>query len=169
MTDAAVPRPAADVVVAASTVGLGIVLRSLAPALERVTLQQYRILVLLVLRGPMKAGDLAAELGLLPSGITRLVDRLVRAAFVERHTSRLSGREVIVTALAPAEDLVTEVLDRRRAEFRSVFRRMTKAERTAVREAAAALLRTGSSPLLDAELLLPDTAAPTAHPDAPAP
>ncbi len=40
----------------ASVVGLGIVLRSLAPALEQVTLQQYRILVLLVTRGRCAPG-----------------------------------------------------------------------------------------------------------------
>lgn len=139
-------------VVDASVVGLGIVLRSLAPALEHVTLQQYRILVLLVTRGPMRAGDLAVELGLLPSGITRMVSRLVRDGYVAK---RVAGREAVVTARDTAHALVEQVLTRRAAEFRATLRRMTSAERTAVRQAAGALVRTaGSAPLLDAQLLL---------------
>jgi len=141
-----------SVVVDASVVGLGIVLRSLAPALEHVTLQQYRILVLLVTRGPMRAGDLAAELGLLPSGITRMVDRLVRDAYVSRN---VSGREVIVTAADTATELVDQVLTRRAAEFRGALRRMSPAERRAVQQAADALVRSAAdAPLLDAQLLL---------------
>lgn len=141
-----------SVVVDASVVGLGIVLRSLAPALEHVTLQQYRILVLLVTRGPMRAGDLADELGLLPSGITRMVDRLVRDAWVSR---RVSGREVTVTAQPAATALVEQVLDRRAAEFRGALRRMSEDERRAVRQAAEALVRSATAaPLLDAHLLL---------------
>lgn len=140
---------------AASTAGLGIVLRSLAPALEQVTLQQYRILVLLVTRGPMRASDLATELGLLPSGITRMVDRLVRADFVEKRTSRHSGREVVVTALPSATLLVEDVLARRDAEFRAVLRRMPPEDRALVDRAAAAFTRASTAePLTDAELLL---------------
>ena len=136
----------------ASVVGLGIVLRSLAPALEHVTLQQYRILVLLVTRGPMRSGDLAVELGLLPSGITRMVTRLVRDGYVSKH---VSGREVTVTAGDTATALVDEVLDRRAAEFRGALRRMSPDERRAVRQAAEALVRSATSgPLLDAQLLL---------------
>lgn len=148
-----------SVVVDASVVGLGIVLRSLAPALEHVTLQQYRILVLLVTRGPMRAGDLAAELGLLPSGITRMVDRLVRDTYVSRN---VSGREVIVTAADTATELVDQVLTRRAAEFRGALRRMSPAERRAVQQAADALVRSATdAPLLDAQLLF---AARTARP-----
>ncbi|KTR53229.1 MarR family transcriptional regulator [Curtobacterium oceanosedimentum] len=139
-------------VVDASVVGLGIVLRSLAPALEQVTLQQYRILVLLVTRGSLRAGDLAVELGLLPSGITRMVDRLVRDGWVTRRTS---GREVLVTAGDEAVALVEHVLARRAVEIRTALRRMTPEERTAVRTAADALVRTtGAEPVLDAQILL---------------
>lgn len=141
-----------DALLEASVVGLGLVIRSLAPALERVTLQQYRILVLLVTSGPMRAGDLAQELGLLPSGITRMVDRLVRDGFVER---RPIGREVEVAATASAAELVTEVFDRRRTAFRGVLRTMTDEERSAVRQAAAAFAGSrGPAPSIDARLLL---------------
>lgn len=144
--------PAADALLEASVVGLGLVIRSLAPALERVTLQQYRILVLLVTDGAMRAGDLAQDLGLLPSGVTRMVSRLVRDGFVERHPV---GREVEIAATASAIELVTEVFDRRRTAFRGVLRTMTDDERSAVRQAAAAFAGSrGPAPSIDARLLL---------------
>lgn len=148
-------RVPGDPVLYASTIGLGIVLRSLAPALEHVTLQQYRVLVLLHIRGAMRAGDLATELGLLPSGITRIVDRLVRDGFVEKHVSRRSGREVSVSLLERARSLVEHVMSRRQAEFRAALRQMSREERSSVRSAAEALVRVaGAEPLLDAEILL---------------
>lgn len=155
MTTNSTRRPGRDVVLEASTVGLSLVVRSLASALEVVTLQQYRILVLIVTRGPMRSGDLAAELGLLPSSITRIVDRLVRDGFVAKRAGSQDGREVVVTAEAPATELVEQVLSARQREFRAVLRRMTPEERTAVRAAAVALTRTvraGST--LDAEIML---------------
>ena len=151
------PAADQDVGLEASVIGLGIVLRSVAPALERVTLQQYRVLVLLVTRGSMRAGDLASELGLLPSGITRIVSRLTRDGMVEKQVSRSSGREVLVSALPPATALVGQVFEARRAAFDAVLQRMTPDERVAVRAAAAAIVRTaGNDELLDAHILLGD-------------
>lgn len=139
----------------ASVAGLGIVLRSLAPALERVTLQQYRVLVLLVTRGPMRASDLGTELGLLPSGTTRIVGRLVRDGLVARRASASSRREVTVSALPSATALVEQVLDARRTEIRGLLARMTVEERTALGTAARAVVRaTDAGAPLDARLLL---------------
>ncbi len=140
----------------ASVIGLGLVLRSLAPALEHVTLQQYRVLVLVVTRGRQRSGDLAAELGLLPSGVTRIVDRLVRDGLVERTASDRSGREVLVRGTDRAVALVHEVLDARRVAIGDLLQRMTGPERDAVLAAARAIVRTaGDEDLSDARSLLP--------------
>ncbi len=140
----------------ASVIGLGLVLRSLAPALEHVTLQQYRVLVLVVTRGRQRSGDLAAELGLLPSGVTRIVDRLVRDGLVERTASDRSGREVLVRGTDRAVALVHEVLDARRVAIGDLLQRMTGPERDAVMAAARAIVRTaGDEDLSDARSLLP--------------
>ncbi|WP_288467550.1 MarR family transcriptional regulator [uncultured Curtobacterium sp.] len=140
----------------ASVIGLGLVLRSLAPALEHVTLQQYRVLVLVVTRGRQRSGDLAAELGLLPSGVTRIVDRLVRDGLVERTASDRSGREVLVRGTDRAVALVHEVLDARRVAIGDLLQRMTGRERDAVLAAAHAIVRTaGDEDLSDARSLLP--------------
>lgn len=140
----------------ASVIGLGLVLRSLAPALEHVTLQQYRVLVLVVTRGRQRSGDLAAELGLLPSGVTRIVDRLVRDGLVERTASDRSGREVLVRGTDRAVALVHEVLEARRVAIGDLLQRMTGPERDAVMAAARAIVRTaGDEDLSDARSLLP--------------
>jgi len=140
----------------ASVIGLGLVLRSLAPALEHVTLQQYRVLVLVVTRGRQRSGDLAAELGLLPSGLTRIVDRLVRDGLVERTASDRSGREVLVRGTDRAVALVHEVLEARRVAIGDLLQRMTGPERDAVMAAARAIVRTaGDEDLSDARSLLP--------------
>ena len=48
-----------DEVLAASRGLLGVVARSLAPALEDVTVPQFRLIVLVTTLGPTRSGDLA--------------------------------------------------------------------------------------------------------------
>lgn len=153
-------------VVRASAAGLGLVLRSLAPALEQVTLQQYRVLALLTTRGPMRAGDLAVEIGVRPSGVSRIVNRLARAGFVERRASNLSGREVIVVAQDKAADLVHEVFVGRRAMFADILRQLNGEERAVISRAAEIFATAAERETsLDAALLLlsPSGATPRAE------
>jgi DNA-binding MarR family transcriptional regulator len=124
----------------ASTASLGVVIRSLAPALEQVTLQQYRVLALLVTRGPLRASDLAAELGVLPSGVSRIVNRLVRSNYVQRRANQRSGREILIAARAKATHLVENVLVRRQSIFKQTFQYLSADERDVVRRAAQILI-----------------------------
>jgi DNA-binding MarR family transcriptional regulator len=144
-----------DALTRASTAGLGVVLRSLAPALEQVTLQQYRVLALLVTRGPMRANDLAAELGVLPSGITRIVNRLVRTSFVERRASKLSSREILIAARTKAANLVEAVFATRKTMFAEILRPLSSDDRATVGRAAGIFADAAEQqPSLDAALLL---------------
>ena len=69
---------AAAEVLTASRALLGVIARSVAPVLDRVTVPQFRVLVLLSTSdGPVRSGDLAAALGVHPSTFTRNADRLV--------------------------------------------------------------------------------------------
>ena len=54
---------------------MAIAARSLAEAGD-VTLPQFRVLVILASRGPRRVRDLADDLGVNPSGASRLCDRL---------------------------------------------------------------------------------------------
>src|SRR4051794_41831524 len=65
-----------DEVVLASRALLAIVARTIAPALEQVSLPQFRVLVVLVGAGPHRVGALAERLDALPSTFSRALDRL---------------------------------------------------------------------------------------------
>ncbi len=52
--------------------------RSIAQVDDAVTLPQYRALVASAARGPQRVTDLAEELGVHPSSVTRMCDRLER-------------------------------------------------------------------------------------------
>jgi DNA-binding MarR family transcriptional regulator len=109
-----------DALMTASRVLVAIAARSLTAAGE-VTLPQYRALVVLASRGPQRAVDLAAVLGVNPSSATRLIDRLVRSGLVRRTRER-SDRRALRVALSPAgRALVAEVTHRRRAEYEQLI------------------------------------------------
>lgn len=144
--------PAADDVLSASRGLLGALIESMSPALELVTLQQFRALVLLSLDGDRPAGVIAMRLGIQPSTFTRALDRLERNGWVTRSRSATSRREVIVGLAPKGSDLVAGVIDRRRALIDSALRRIAPARRDrlvpALAEFATALEAEGDADLL---------------------
>ena len=95
----------ADAVLDASRVLVAVAARSLAAAPSDVTLPQYRVLVILATRGPQRPSDLAAEVGVAASSITRMCDRLVRKKLVRRRLRPSNRREYVVdiTRCRPAD------------------------------------------------------------------
>lgn len=87
-----------------------------------VTLSQYRTLVVLAGTGPQRSAALAKELGVAPSTLTRMCDRLVRKSLVQRfHRDR--DRRSIWLALTPTgRDLVGVVMRGRRRELEQIVR-----------------------------------------------
>jgi DNA-binding MarR family transcriptional regulator len=126
-----------EAVLAGSRAVVGISVRSLADAMESLSLQQYRVLVLISSRGPLRSGALAAAIGVHPSTFTRAVDRLVAAGWVSREDNPDTRREVLIAPTEKALVLVGQVLDRRRAEFEAVLARMDTEDRASVREGFA--------------------------------
>jgi DNA-binding MarR family transcriptional regulator len=104
-----------DALLAASRVFVALAARSLATLDEDVTLPQVRALVVLVVRGPQRAVDLAQELGVTPSTATRMCDRLIRKGLAARHTRDDDRRAAWVTLTAAGRDLVGEAMRRRRS------------------------------------------------------
>jgi DNA-binding MarR family transcriptional regulator len=113
---------------------VGVAVRSMAVALEELTLPQYRVLVLLSVRGPLRSGVLAEELGIHPSTFSRLADRLVAGGWVRRLENPESRREVLVDLDGPGRALVAQVTDRRTAEITRILRRVDPAQVPAVLE-----------------------------------
>jgi DNA-binding MarR family transcriptional regulator len=106
-----------DALLSASRAMVALAARSLAGVDAEVTLPQYRTLVVLAARGPQRAVDVAAELGVNPSTGTRMCDRLVRKGLVRRTRPSTDRRVVRLTLTKAGRDLVQQVTDRRREEL----------------------------------------------------
>jgi DNA-binding MarR family transcriptional regulator len=110
-----------DAVLTASRVLVAIAARSLAEVADEVTLTQYRSLVVLASRGPQSVAVLAEELGVTPSTVSRLCDRLVRKGLVRRREDRRDRRAVRLALTPAGRELVDAVTDRRRAEIATLL------------------------------------------------
>ena len=125
---------AVDAALAASRALLGVVALSLQPVLNRVTLPQFRVLVLLDQLGPSRSGDLAERLGVHPSTFSRTTDRMVSAGLVRRRMNPYSGRETLVDATPKGRRLVVSVMRRRRQVVEQALNRLTAKQRREVLE-----------------------------------
>ncbi len=123
-------RDEADAVLTASRALLGVVIRSLAPALEEITLPQFRVLVILSAAGrPVRSGELAASLGVHPSTFSRTTDRLETGGWVQRLENPDSGRETLIGLQPRGRRLVDRVTRRRHDEIAKVLSQATPAAR----------------------------------------
>jgi DNA-binding MarR family transcriptional regulator len=121
-----------DAVLAASRALVAVAARSLVKVAGDVTLVQYRVLVELAARGPQRVADLAAVLGVDPSTVTRMCDRLVRKSLAYRRRGN-SDRRSVKISLAPAgRELVQDVTRQRRSELRKILARLPDEDRSPV-------------------------------------
>jgi DNA-binding MarR family transcriptional regulator len=119
-SDALEVDDAVDAVLVVSRALVGVAARSLAATESKVTLPQYRALVLLETRGPQNVGSLAEALGIHASTVTRLCDRLLTKGLIERATSPQSRREVSLRLSTAGRALVRAETTRRRKEIRRI-------------------------------------------------
>jgi DNA-binding MarR family transcriptional regulator len=70
---------------------------SLDASAPELTLQQFRALTILHEEGPQNSTPLAAALGIAPSTLTRLADRLVRDGLIRREADPADRRAVILS------------------------------------------------------------------------
>jgi DNA-binding MarR family transcriptional regulator len=120
-----------DAVLGSSRALVAVAARSLLTVAEDVTLAQYRVLVELAARGPMRLADLAAVLGVDRSTATRMSDRLARKGLVYRRRLGEDRRSVRVSLTAAGRQLVADVGRSRRAEIHAIVRRMPVPDRAA--------------------------------------
>jgi DNA-binding MarR family transcriptional regulator len=125
----------AQATLTASRALLGVIARSVAGALEVVSLPQFRVLVLLSVRGRTRFGALADLVGANPSTFSRAVDRMVAGGLVDRSPSPESRREVLIGLTELGRSLVEEVTSRRRDELSLVLDRLSPSEQESVRVA----------------------------------
>ena len=131
----------AEVLQAATRMLAGVALRSLDSLDTAVTLPQFRLLAVLADPGPVPSGRAAKALGLDPSTVTRLADRMVAAGHVTRGTDP-RHRGVVTLALTPSgRDLVAAADAWRRRELAQIMGRLTPAEQAAVTASLDLLVR----------------------------
>jgi DNA-binding MarR family transcriptional regulator len=106
-----------DGLLALSRTLVATVARSLAQLDDEVTLGQYRVLVVLASDGPQRTSDLAAQLDVTSSTVTRMCDRLYRKQLVRRYR-RSDDRRATWVMLTPAgQALLGDVMRQRRANI----------------------------------------------------
>jgi len=131
---------AADVLQAATRMLAGVALRSLDALDDAVTLPQFRLLAVLADLGPVPTGQAARTLGLNPSTVTRLADRMVTAGHVVRGNDPRHRGVVTLELTASGRDLVAAADAWRRQELARLMARLTPAERRTVTTALGLLV-----------------------------
>ncbi len=114
---------------AAARVLLGVVAQSVAKVEDRVTLPQFRVLVMVSTRGPINLSAVADALGVHPSNATRTVDRLVAAGLLDRRDAATDRRNVALNLTDAGRALVDSVFAQRRAAIEQVVARMPESKR----------------------------------------
>ncbi|MFG2682105.1 MarR family winged helix-turn-helix transcriptional regulator [Streptomyces sp. NPDC048392] len=137
-------------VLTASRLLVAVSARSLAAVEERVTLPQFRMLVVLATRGATKLVTLADQLQVAPSTAMRMVDRLIAAGLADRHANPHNRRETLLQLTEEGRRTVEDVTARRRTEIAAIVERLTSVQRLALVEALAAFNRAGAEPLAPA-------------------
>ncbi|HTU04409.1 MAG TPA: MarR family transcriptional regulator [Trebonia sp.] len=132
---------AAEVLQAATRMLAGVALRSLDALDAAVTLPQLRLLAVLADLGPVPTGQAARTLGLGPSTVTRLADRMVTAGHVARGNDPRHRGVVTLELTASGRDLVAAADAWRRRELAQLMARLTPAERQTVTAALGLLVR----------------------------
>lgn len=148
--DANPDGPAADgveelaaAVLTATRLLVGIAVRSLAAAGDRVTVAQFRMLVLLAGHGASNLVSLAERLMVNPSTALRMVERLAESDLVSRQVNPACRREVLLRLTPAGRQLVGEVTARRREEISAILTRMSPGDRTRLVQALAAFAEAG--------------------------
>lgn len=116
----------------ASRVLVSVAARSLANHGAEVSLPQYRALVVLASRGPLRPVDLAEALGVDPSTVTRLCDRLADKRLISRRRQAGDRRVVQLDLSTGGRALIQAVTERRRQEIARIVAGVPVVERGAL-------------------------------------
>ncbi|MGF0116920.1 MarR family winged helix-turn-helix transcriptional regulator [Promicromonospora sp. Marseille-Q5078] len=125
---------------------LGVIARSVAEALDEVSLPQLRALVLLCSAGPMRQGAVAERLGVHSSTFSRNADRLVAGGWVRRAEDPARRHGVLLVATQEGRALVERVSVRRRDAIAEVLRRVPSTRRSAMVAALAEFTSASGEP-----------------------
>lgn len=100
--------------------------KALAP--YGLTFASARALRTLVAAGPMRIGDLANALEIVPRTATTRVDGLERAGLVLRSADPTDRRSIVVSATEQGQELVVRLTAERRASAETMFAMLSSAD-----------------------------------------
>ena len=133
-------------VLTASRVLVAISARSVAEIEDKVTMTQFRTLVVLDAHGRTNLNGVARELGVNASTALRTVDRLIAAGLVTRHENQEDRREVVLAATPAGRRLVHRVTERRRRDIAAITARMSPSRRSGLVRALQAFTDAAGEP-----------------------
>ena len=134
-------------VLTASRVLVAVSARSLAQVEERVTLTQFRALVVLSGgEGRTNLNRLADALAVTPSTALRTVDRLVAAGLATRQENAENRREVLLGLTVDGQRIVRDVTTTRREEIAAILERMSDRKRAELVRAFHAFAAAANEP-----------------------
>jgi DNA-binding MarR family transcriptional regulator len=119
------------------------------------TMAQLKALILLVGSGGAKTGDLAARLGIRPSAVTPLVDRLLALKLAVRALDSADRRIVWVRPTTRAQHLYSDLVQASRALYTEILEELPDSERAVVATALAQLASAASRVLQRSEETVP--------------
>ncbi|GGM37591.1 MarR family winged helix-turn-helix transcriptional regulator [Dactylosporangium sucinum] len=111
----------AQALLALSRVMVALAARNLSELDADVTLPQYRALIILTSNGPTRSVDLAQELNVAPSTLTRMCDRLERKGLIRRFQRDGNRRTIWLGLTEEGRDVVGRVMRARRDEIDTVL------------------------------------------------
>ena len=138
-----------DAVLTASRLLVAVSARSIAAVDETITLPQFRLLVILHTRGPLKHATLSEFMGVTPSTATRMVDRLVSIGMLTRRASPTSRREILIDLTTDGDRVVRQVTAHRRRDIARIVARMDAGTRQGLIDALTAFAEAGGEPPAD--------------------
>ncbi|MFE1776654.1 MarR family winged helix-turn-helix transcriptional regulator [Streptomyces sp. NPDC059008] len=133
-------------VLTASRVLVGVSARSLAAVEDKVTLPQFRLLVVLSVHGATNLSTVAELLGVNPSTAMRMIDRLTGAGLTDRQANPDNRRETLIQLTEDGRRIVDEVTTRRREEIAAIVGRMDPAQGEALVDALTAFTEAAGEP-----------------------
>lgn len=135
-----------DAVLTASRLLMTVSASSIAAVDESITIPQFRVLVLLQSRGPMRLARLADVLDVHLSTVTRAVDRMISTGLLRRTPHDGSRRQAVLELTERGNDVCTQVTLRRRARIDEIVCRIPEDRRAQLAAAAEAFTEAGGEP-----------------------
>jgi DNA-binding MarR family transcriptional regulator len=99
----------------------GLALRSIDQVGDEISLPQFRLLLVVCEQGPCSSNAVARAMGLAPSSVTRLGDRLTTAGYLVRGDDPANRSIVTLELTRSGRALVKKVMARRRRELANLL------------------------------------------------